>query len=104
MLTRHNAAHTRLALRHRRERNPGRHYARLKQRAAEFHRLPALANDDRRNWRLTRRCRPPADIKSRSAQLLLEVPRVRPQPLDTLGLLLQNVERRDARRRNGRWM
>ncbi len=57
VLAGHDAPHPRLALGHRRERNPRRHHALLKHRAAELHRLSPIANDDRRNRRLALRRR-----------------------------------------------
>ena len=66
--------------------------------------VAALAHNDRRNRRLRGRRVHAADVESRALQLALKIPRVLPQPLDPLRLLLQNVEGRDARSRHRRRM
>ena len=93
-----------LAFGHGGEGDAGGHDALVEERAAELHRRAAFAHDDGRDGRLGGRRGDAADVEARALEFALEVAGVRPQPLDALRLLLQNVEGGDAGGRDRRRM
>src|SRR5262249_46969336 len=87
----------RLALRHGREADSGGEHALLEQLARELVRESGLADDHGGDRRLA-----DAGIETGRCEALLEVARVLPKTVDTLGLLLENVEGGETRRGDGR--
>ena len=96
---RDDGADARLVARDGRKRDALREDALLEQPVRQLHRQRALADDHRRDRALAQ-----AGVEAERLQAGLEEPRVLPQPLDDLRLLLEHVERRDARGRDRRRM
>src|SRR5262249_28027652 len=81
--------------RHRRERDALREHTFLEQPVRELHGKGALADDDRRHGAFAE-----PGVEAQHLEAGLEEPCVLPEPLDDLGFLLEDVQRREARRRN----
>src|SRR3984885_15882767 len=104
MRRRHDGADARLTLWHRWERNAGAEHAFFKKFAGKVHGEFAVANNNRRNRSLARRCGAPTNIETQQTELFLPEARVLPEFLHALGFVVEHLEGRNARGAHRRWM
>jgi len=100
----HDGANAGLAFGNSRERDAGCHEASVEEGAGEVHGPAAVADDNRGDRGLALRCGVAANIEANIGELLLEVGRVGPETLDTLGFGLEDVEGGDAGGRDRWWV
>src|SRR6476660_3481128 len=96
MRRRNLAAHACLPLRYHRITEAGDEHALVKQRVAHLNCRRRLADDDRNDRRLAWQW-----FEARFDDLFAKVSRILAQPLDALGMLLDQSHRRQSARRNG---
>src|SRR5919201_297888 len=95
----HNRADAGLVARDRRVADTLREHAFLEQTVRQLHRQRGFADDNRRDWALAR-----SRVEPEGLQARLEEPCVFPEAIDDLRFFHQDVERRDARSGDARWM